>query len=44
MKHIANVKTNKNIRHIIIDEGYKEISLVPPSMILGGDVFNEDDE
>ena len=43
MKHIANVKTNKNIRHIIIDEGYKEIMLVPPSMILGGGMFDEGD-
>ena len=44
MKHMANVKINKNIRHIIIDEGYKEIMLVPPSMILGGGTFDESDE
>jgi len=43
MKHMANVKTNKNIRHIIIDEGYKDIMLVPPSMILGGGMLNEGD-
>ena len=44
MKHMVNVKTNKNIRHIVIDEGYKEILLVPPSMILGGNDLNEDIE
>ena len=33
MKHIANVEVNKGIRHITIDEGYKEIMLVPPPML-----------
>ena len=41
MQHMANVKTNKNIRHIIIDEGYKEILLVPPSMLLSGGIYND---
>ena len=44
IKHMANVKINKNIRHITIDEGYKEILLVPPSMILGGSALDEGDE
>jgi len=44
MKHMANVKINKNIRYITIEEGYKEILLVPPSMILGGGVLDEGDE
>jgi len=43
MKHMANVKTNKNIRHIIIDEGYKEILLIPPSMLLDGGIYDEND-
>jgi predicted nucleic acid-binding protein len=43
MKHMANVKTNKNIRHIIIDEGYKEIMLVPPSMLLDEEGYGEND-
>jgi len=34
MKHMANVEINKNIRHIIIDEGYKDILLIPPSMLI----------
>jgi predicted nucleic acid-binding protein len=33
MKHMANVDTNMNIRHVVIDEGYKEILLVPPTML-----------
>jgi len=41
MKHMANVKINKDIRHIIIDEGYKEILLVPPSMLLDGGNYDE---
>jgi predicted nucleic acid-binding protein len=44
MNHMANVKTNRNIRHIVIDEGYKEILLVPPSMLLFGGVFDENSE
>ncbi|MDR1194612.1 MAG: helix-turn-helix domain-containing protein [Peptococcaceae bacterium] len=43
MRHMANVKTNKNIRHILIDEGYKEIMLVPPTMLLEGSVDHESD-
>ena len=43
MKHMANIKINKSIRHIIIDEGYKEILLVPPSMLLDEGVYDEDD-
>ena len=44
MEHMANVTTNKNIRHIIIDEGYKEILLVPPSMLLDGGVSDENND
>jgi predicted nucleic acid-binding protein len=35
MKHLANVKTNKNIRTLIIREQYKELLIVPPTMFLG---------
>jgi len=42
MKHMSNVEINKNIRHILIDEGYKEILLVPPSMLLGGGAYDAD--
>ena len=42
MKHMANVRTNKGIRHITLDEGRKEIMLVPPSMLLSeGGIFDE---
>ena len=42
MKHMANVRTNKGIRHITLDEGHKEIMLVPPSMLLlEGSSFDE---
>ena len=43
MKHMANVKINRNIRHIIIDEGYKEILLIPPTMLLDEEAYNEND-
>ena len=33
MKHMANVKINKKVRHITIDESLKEILLVYPSNI-----------
>lgn len=41
MKHMANIKMNKNVKFITIDEGYKEILLVPPSMLIDGGV-NDD--
>jgi hypothetical protein len=41
MKHMANIRTNKGVRHITIDEGYKEIMLLPPSMLLDGRFFDE---
>jgi predicted nucleic acid-binding protein len=44
MKHMANVKVNKSIRHITIDEGYKEIMLVPPAMLLEGGESDGGDE
>jgi predicted nucleic acid-binding protein len=34
MKHMANVDTNTGIRLITIAGGYKDILLVPPSMLL----------
>ena len=34
MKHMSNVHINKSIRHITIDEGYKDIMLVPPLMLV----------
>jgi hypothetical protein len=33
MKHMSNVQVNKDIRHITIDKRYKDILLVPPSML-----------
>ena len=36
MRHIANVRTNKGIRLITIGEGFKEIMLIPPPMLLMG--------
>ena len=38
MRHIANVRTNKGMRLFTISEGFKEIMLLPPSMLhLGGE-------
>jgi hypothetical protein len=31
---MANVEINKKVKLITIDEGFKEIMLVPPSMLL----------
>ncbi len=33
-KHIANIKTNRGVRLITINQGYKDISLIPPTMLL----------
>ena len=41
MKHMANVRVNKGVRIITLEEGYKEIMLVPPSMLLEGGFYNE---
>jgi len=41
MKHMANIRINKGVRHITIDEGHKEIMLLPPSMLLDGGHFYE---
>lgn len=41
MKHMANVRVNEGIRYVTLGEGYKEILLVPPSMLLEGGFFYE---
>ena len=37
MKHMANVKTNTGIRHLLIDLGYKPIEIIPPAMLKRGE-------
>jgi predicted nucleic acid-binding protein len=34
MKHLCNIYTNDGIRHITMDYGYKEMQIIPPSMLL----------
>jgi predicted nucleic acid-binding protein len=35
MKHLCNVFTNEGIRQITFSSGYKNIQIIPPSMLLG---------
>lgn len=35
MKDMANARINEAVRRIVFEEGYKEIMLVPPSMLIG---------
>jgi predicted nucleic acid-binding protein len=39
MKHMSNMRINKEIRLITIAEGYKEIMLIPPFMLTEGRTF-----
>jgi predicted nucleic acid-binding protein len=41
MKHLANIKTNMDVRVISLRERYKELFIVPPSMFLKGDIEND---
>ncbi|MDR0986138.1 MAG: PIN domain nuclease [Ruminococcus sp.] len=34
MKHLCNIFTNDGVRHITMDYGYKELQIIPPSMLL----------
>jgi hypothetical protein len=35
MKHLCNIFTNNGVRHITMEYGYKELQIIPPSMLLG---------
>jgi predicted nucleic acid-binding protein len=35
MKHLCNVFTNEGIRQITFSSGYKNLQIIPPSMLLG---------
>jgi predicted nucleic acid-binding protein len=41
MKDMVNIRINKAIRHIVLEEGYGEFMLVTPSMLIGGDEHYE---
>ena len=37
MKHMANVKTNRGVRLLTIEDGYNEINIVTPAMLKTGE-------
>jgi hypothetical protein len=42
IKHLANYKTNQNIRLIAIEEYKRELAIVQPSFLLEGDFRYEE--
>lgn len=43
-KHIVNVKTVRGVRTITTLEGYKDLLIYPPSVLLEGDDGDEEDD